>query len=81
MATKTVTSCDITGEICAQVFRMGFDDGEAEYHLELSQNGIKQLLSEILMAMSPDTINEILVRLMGENWKSQAKVGASDRAI
>lgn len=70
MATQTITSCDITGEICSQIFRLGFADGENEYRLELSQEGVGQLLSEIINVLPPNEMDVLLTKLIGQNWKT-----------
>lgn len=69
MATKTVTCCDITHEICHQTFRIGMSDGKSEYILELGTQGMKTLLGELIAGMDADTLNSILERLVGSNWK------------
>ena len=69
MATKTVTCCDITGEVCHQIFRVGMSDGDSQYILELSEQGMKTLLGELISGINPDTLSNILERLIGSNWK------------
>ena len=69
MATKTVTCCDITSEICHQIFRVGISDGDSQYVLELSEQGMKTLLGELISGISPDVLGSILERLVGSNWK------------
>ena len=69
MATKTVTYCDITHEICKQTFRVGLSDGQSNYILELGEPGVKILLGELINGISPDVLNGILERLLGTRWK------------
>lgn len=69
MATKTVTCCDITNDVCHQTFRLGMSDGDTHYMLELSEQGMRVLLGELISGINPDTLNEILTRLIGSNWK------------
>lgn len=44
-------------------------DGDAQYMLELSEQGMRVLLGELISGINPNTLNEILVRLVGSNWK------------
>lgn len=69
MATKTVTYCDITHELCHQTFRIGMSDGTVDYMLELSANGVQMFLGELISGIDPDALDGILVRLVGSNWK------------
>jgi hypothetical protein len=69
MATKTVTYCDITNEVCHRTFRIGMSDSDAVYILELSEQGMRTLLGELISGIKPDVLNDILVRLVGSNWK------------
>lgn len=76
MATKTVTCCDITNEVCHQTFRLGMSDGDAQYILELSEQGMRVLLGELISSINPDTLNETLMRLIGPNWKENLSQNA-----
>lgn len=69
MATKTVTCCDITHEVCRQTFRIGMSDDCGQYILELGEQGMQMLLGELISGISPDALNDILVQLIGPNWK------------
>lgn len=44
-------------------------DGKSEYILELGTQGMKTLLGELIAGMDADTLNSILERLVGSNWK------------
>lgn len=44
-------------------------DGDTQYMLELSEQGMRVLLGELISGINPDTLNEILTRLIGSNWK------------
>ena len=44
-------------------------DGDAQYTLELSTQGMKVLLGELIANIDADVINSILERLVGLNWK------------
>lgn len=69
MATKTVTCCDITNEICNRTFRIGLSDGEKNYILELGEPGMKILLGELINGISPEMLNCILERLISPRWR------------
>lgn len=70
MATKTVTYCDITQEVCSQTYRIGMsDDSSSEYIIELSEQGLKTLLGELIANINQDALGDILTRLVGSNWK------------
>ncbi len=69
MATKTVTCCDITRKVCNQIFRIGIHDGSSQYTLEIGEQGMQMLLGKLISNVNPDELNDILVQLIGPNWK------------
>ena len=77
MATKSVTYCDITGEICTQVFAFELQDSDQNtFRIELSRNGLKQFVPAIVNALPDGAINQILSDVIGLEWqKTTLKAG------
>lgn len=73
MATKTTTYCDITNEICHQIFRIGISSGTEQYNMDLNENGLRLLVSELINETTPEIMNNILTKLINSRWQETLK--------